>query len=461
MLNCVKCGQEIRTYKYNGIIFEICKGCGSVIISKDNFEKLAKMIDANCAVVDLFNLKPVNAKEDERICHHCNQNMVKIFYEGVLLDRCDKCQLLFFDNGEFSKYFAKFSNKQIDIMSNALFIKTFCKEAEEVPIEKQEPEKNIQEEENTKVELTKTKKESVTMKIQNKETEKQVPKSDGWVMAGLVLITALVAILLFFSGLFIPAGAALTIFGVILFLFDLFIFGGFKILAPQEAIVFTLFGKYYGTLRNPGFYWVNPFAGSLFGPFGKISLKARTLDNGKQKINDALGNPIEVGIMVTWEVTDTAKAVFNVDDYPRFLSAQCDSALRNIVRLYPYDAPDDSDKQSLRGDSAEISEKLKIEIQEHVAAAGINIIDARITHLAYSSEIAMAMLQRQQANAILDAKKTIVEGAVGMVEVALDRLSKNQNIVLDEKTKASMVNNLLVVLCSSKESQPVVRNDVI
>jgi len=241
----------------------------------------------------------------------------------------------------------------------------------------------------------------------------------------------------------------------------LWLISGFKIVAPQEAIVFTLFGKYYGTLRNPGFYWVNPFAAVHNWMMGRISLKARTLDNARQKINDVLGNPIEVGIMVTWEVKDTARAVFNVNDYQSFLSAQCDSALRNIVRMYPYDAPEDSGKQSLKGDSAEISDKLKIEIQERVKVAGLNIIDARITHLAYSSEIAMAMLQRQQANAVLDAKRTIVEGAVGMVEMAINRLSQNENIKLDDKTKASMVNNLLVVLCSSRESQPVVRNDIL
>ena len=183
------------------------------------------------------------------------------------------------------------------------------------------------------------------------------------------------------------------------------------------------------------------------------------MDNGKQKINDVMGNPIEVGIMVTWEVKDTAKAIFNVDNYNSFLSAQCDSALRNIVRLYPYDAPDDSNRQSLKDDSAEISEKLKERIQESVSAAGLNIIDARITHLAYSSEIAAAMLQRQQANAIIDAKRAIVDGAVSMVEMALEKLSRNKNIILDDKTKASMVNNLLVILCGNKESQPVIRND--
>lgn len=291
------------------------------------------------------------------------------------------------------------------------------------------------------------------MEIQSKEVEKKVPHISGWPMLFILTILALISLVLFLSN---PIG---KFFGIIFAGLTLFLFKGAKILGPQEAIVYTLFGKYYGTLKNAGYYWVNPFAGSGF--LNKISLKARTLDNGKQKINDAMGNPIEVGIIVTWEIQDTAKAVFNVDDYTSFLSAQCDSALRNIVRLYPYDAPEDSNKMCLKDDSTEISEKLKQQIQRCVSVAGINIIDARITHLAYSSEIAAAMLQRQQANAVIDAKRAIVDGAVGMVEMAIDRLSQNKNINLDDKTKASMVNNLLVVLCSNKDSQPVVRNDIL
>lgn len=192
-----------------------------------------------------------------------------------------------------------------------------------------------------------------------------------------------------------------------------------------------------------------------------LEILKQTLVNGRQKINDELGNPIEVGIIVVWAVKDTAKAIFNVDNYESFLSAQSDCALRNIVRMYPYDVADDSSKQSLRGDSVEISEKLKREIQNSVVDAGIDIIEARITHLAYSTEIAAAMLQRQQANAIIDAKRAIVEGAVGMVEMALDKLEQNGKLVLDNNAKASMINNLLVVLCANKESQPVIRNDIV
>lgn len=235
---------------------------------------------------------------------------------------------------------------------------------------------------------------------------------------------------------------------------------GFKILKPQEALVLTVFGKYIGTLRGAGFHWVNPFAQSVT-PFVPISLKAMTLDNGKQKINDELGNPIEVGIIVIWEVQDTAKAIFNVNDYKTFISAQSDSALRNIVRMYPYDAPEDKDVQSLRGDSAEISAKLKAEIQRNVKVAGINVVDAKITHLAYAPEIAVAMLQRQQASAVIDAKRAIVDGAVGMVEMALNRLSENNIVQLDELEKAKMVNNLLVTLCANKEAQPVIKNNLV
>ena len=260
---------------------------------------------------------------------------------------------------------------------------------------------------------------------------------------------------------------------------------GLKILRPNEAYVLTLFGKYYGTLKGPGFYFVNPFT-SAFNPAGqkdnitgaevttgeinvnlgelgrdrKISLKTLTLSNNKQKINDKLGNPIEIGIVVIWRVVNTAQAVFNVDNYAEFLSIQCDSALRNIVRLYPYDATDEAGlgEKSLRGSSVEIAENLKDEIQEKVEISGIEILEARITSLAYAPEIAAAMLQRQQASAIVDARQLIVEGAVGMVESALKKLHENQVVTLDEERKAAMVSNLLVVLCGNRDAQPVVNS---
>lgn len=261
---------------------------------------------------------------------------------------------------------------------------------------------------------------------------------------------------------------------------------GLKILKPQEALVLTLFGKYIGTLKGEGFYFVNPFVAG-FNPAAErglatatedqnpisqlnkqnvhaalaipkkiISLKSMTLNNNKQKVNDELGNPIEIGIVVIWRVVDTAKAVFNVDNYKAFLSIQCDSSLRKISRNYPYDISASGEEMSLRGSSQEVAEKLKIEIQSRVEIAGLEIVEAQITHLAYAPEIAAAMLQRQQASAIIDARKMIVEGAVGMVEMALNRLSENDVVQLDDERKAAMVSNLLVVLCGNKDAQPIV-----
>lgn len=274
--------------------------------------------------------------------------------------------------------------------------------------------------------------------------------------------------------------------------------GGLKVLKPQEALVLTLFGRYVGTLKEDGFYYVNPFC-TGFNPAAKtklsqsgdvsdqaalmamtakaagsgaetaskkISLKIMTLSNSRQKINDCLGNPIEIGIAVTWRVVDTAKAVFSVDNYKEFLSLQCDSALRDIVRLYPYDVAPNvdttgdgvADEGSLRGSSEIVAARIRDEIQKRVEEAGIEIIEARITYLAYATEIAAVMLQRQQASAIIDARKMIVDGAVGMVEMALERLNENHTVELDEERKAAMVSNLLVVLCGNRDAQPVVNS---
>jgi regulator of protease activity HflC (stomatin/prohibitin superfamily) len=274
-----------------------------------------------------------------------------------------------------------------------------------------------------------------------------------------------------------------------LFLIGPFLFVGLKILQPNEALVLTLFGKYYGTLKGEGFFFVNPFVAAVnpasdnapegtalsiekTSPGGKpsihganikrtnkkISLKSMTLNNDKQKINDELGNPIIIGIVVIWKVVNTAKAVFNVDNYTEFLSIQCDSSLRNIVRLYPYDASSEDGEKSLRGSSQEVAEKLKGEIQSRVDIAGLEILEARITHLAYAPEIAAAMLQRQQASAIIAARQMIVEGAVGMVEMALSKLNEKDIVQLDEERKAAMVSNLLVVLCGNKDPQPIVNS---
>jgi len=198
----------------------------------------------------------------------------------------------------------------------------------------------------------------------------------------------------------------------------------------------------------------------------KISLKIMTLNNARQKINDCLGNPVEIGIAVTWRVLDTAKAVFNVDNYKEYLSLQCDSALRNIVRIYPYDvAPNidttgdgQADEGSLRGSSEVVASRIRDEIQSKVNEAGLEILEARITYLAYAPEIAAVMLQRQQASAIIDARKMIVDGAVGMVEMALERLEEGGAVTLDDERKAAMVSNLLVVLCGNHDAQPVVNS---
>jgi regulator of protease activity HflC (stomatin/prohibitin superfamily) len=263
-------------------------------------------------------------------------------------------------------------------------------------------------------------------------------------------------------------------------------FIGLKVVGPNESLVLTLFGRYYGTLRGEGFFFVNPFVVAVNpaaestapaakpAPVGvdqamrlatvavksskKISLKAITLNNEKQKINDKLGNPIIIGIVVIWQVVNTAKAVFSVDNYKEYLSIQCDSALRNTVRNYPYDTPGDDNEISLRGSSQEIAEKLQEEIQEKVEMAGLKILEARITHLSYAPEIAAAMLQRQQASAIIDARQMIVEGAVSMVEMALDKLNDKNIVQLDEERKAAMVSNLLVVLCGTRDVQPVVNS---
>lgn len=277
---------------------------------------------------------------------------------------------------------------------------------------------------------------------------------------------------------------------------------GLKVLKPQEALVLTLFGNYIGTLKGEGFYFVNPFCSSVnpaartrlsqSGDVGdsssgkpillaagatagntametvnkKISLKIMTLNNNRQKVNDCLGNPVEIGIAVMWRVVDTAKAVFNVDNYKEYLSLQCDSALRNIVRIYPYDVAPNvdttgdgvADEGSLRGSSETVAARIRDEIQQKVAEAGLEVIEARITYLAYAPEIAAVMLQRQQASAIIDARKMIVDGAVGMVEMALERLNENQVVTLDEERKAAMVSNLLVVLCGNHDAQPVVNS---
>ncbi len=326
-------------------------------------------------------------------------------------------------------------------------------------------------------------------------------KKNGMGMLAFIIIMYLVSM----PAMIIGFSSETGIGTLISMLFTLWIAGGWilalglKVLKPQEALVLTLFGKYYGTLKGDGFYWVNPFC-TAFNPASrtklrqsgdvagesslmqisaegvtastgtgfdkKISLKIMTLNNNKQKINDCLGNPVEIGIAVMWKVTDTAKAVFEVDNYKEYLSLQCDTALRNIVRLYPYDVAENvdttgdgiADEGSLRGSSEIVAGRIRKEIQERVAIAGIEIVEARITYLAYAPEIAAAMLQRQQASAVVDARKLIVDGAVGMVEMALEQLSEKNVVELDDERKAAMVSNLLVVLCGNHDAQPVVNS---
>ena len=331
-------------------------------------------------------------------------------------------------------------------------------------------------------------------------------KKNGMAMLLLTLLGYVVAIAAFIYGIVQDStvlGVILIVASIIYAIIGIFLFCGLKVLKPQEALVLTLFGDYIGTLKGQGFYWVNPFctavnpaAGTklsqsgdvnsgenamaamfkggntqnaqtaLEGTSKKISLKMMTLNNSRQKINDCLGNPVEIGIAVIWRVTDTAKAVFNVDNYKEYLSLQCDSALRNVVRIYPYDVAPNvdttgdgvADEGSLRGSSEIVAKRIQNEIQKKVADAGIEIVEARITYLAYAPEIAAVMLQRQQASAIIDARKMIVDGAVGMVEMALDRLSENKVVELDDERKAAMVSNLLVVLCGNRDAQPIVNS---
>lgn len=293
------------------------------------------------------------------------------------------------------------------------------------------------------------------------------------------------------NGTGLALGITLMIAGILGIIgFSIFL-AGLKVVNPNEARVFTLFGKYYGTIKEPGFYYVNPFA-STFSPTynaaaakaaaktaelateGKeatipvqtsknISLKTQTLNNGKQKVNDALGNPVIMGAVVIWRVADPTRAVFAVENYVEFLSIQADSTVRNIARLYPYDVFDEDDddgiqEKTLRGSAMEIAESMREELQKRVSEAGLEVEEVRITHLAYAEEIAAAMLQRQQAVAIIAARQKIVDGAVGMVKMAIDKLGEDQVVALDEERKAAMVSNLLVVLCGNKDAQPVLNS---
>ena len=332
--------------------------------------------------------------------------------------------------------------------------------------------------------------------------EKKLKARHGIPMLLLFIILYIIGIGLIISGgILLDDGKAIGAFPLVIGIIEAVLgwipFLGLKVIRPQEALVLTLFGQYIGTLKEPGFYFVNPFSIAVnpasntrlgqsrdvdtssgfsistdnktsynVSTNKKISLKIMTLNNSRQKINDVLGNPVEIGIAVMWRVIDTSKAVFNVDNYKEYLSLQCDSAVRSIVRIYPYDVASgvdttgdgEPDEGSLRGSSNLVAERIRQEIQDKVKEAGIEIIEARITYLAYAPEIAAAMLQRQQASAIIDARKMIVDGAVSMVEMALEKLNENNVVELDEERKAAMVSNLLVVLCGNKDTQPIVNS---
>jgi len=250
------------------------------------------------------------------------------------------------------------------------------------------------------------------------------------------------------------APVPLKIAALVLILVALIWLGGLIAVAPNEARVIQLFGRYCGTVHKDGLWWVNPFTTKR-----KISVRIRNFDCDKLKVNDRLGNPIEIGAVVVWRVVDTAEAVFEVDSFEHYVEVQSEAALRNLATRYPYDtfAEDDHEHEvALRSHPQQIANELKIEVQERLAQAGVEVIEARISHLAYAPEIASAMLQRQQADAIIAARRKIVDGAVGMVEMALESLSQKNVLHLDEERKAAMVSNLLVVLCSDRATQPVV-----
>ncbi|MET8643771.1 SPFH domain-containing protein [Streptomyces sp. NPDC004675] len=265
-------------------------------------------------------------------------------------------------------------------------------------------------------------------------------------LVGLVLGACLIVL---GANLGSGSGAALIVVGVLLALSALVAMAGLNTVAPGEARVVQLFGRYRGTIRQDGLRWVNPFTSRT-----KISTRVRNNETTVLKVNDAYGNPIELAAVVVWKVEDTAQAVFEVDDYLEFVSTQTETAVRHIAIEYPYDAHEE-DGLSLRGNAEEITEKLAAELQARVEAAGVRIVESRFTHLAYAPEIASAMLQRQQAGAVVAARRQIVDGAVGMVEAALTRIAEQDIVELDEERKAAMVSNLMVVLCGDRAPQPV------
>lgn len=271
----------------------------------------------------------------------------------------------------------------------------------------------------------------------------------GWFVLPVQLIILVVSVLGFINAVQPPVNGWMVVIWVLVWIVNFLGWLGFFIVNPNEAKVLQLFGSYVGTVKIPGLRWANPFYSKR-----RISLRIRNFETSRLKVNDSEGNPIEIAAVVVWRVVETAEACFQVDDYNNYVHVQSEAALRNLTMNYPYDSHEDHVK-SLRGTTAEVAAHLQKEIQDRLAKAGVEVIEARISHLAYAPEIAAAMLQRQQAAAIIAARTRIVEGAVGMVEMALERLSSKQIIELDEERKATMVSNLLVVLCGERAAQPI------
>jgi regulator of protease activity HflC (stomatin/prohibitin superfamily) len=271
----------------------------------------------------------------------------------------------------------------------------------------------------------------------------------GWLMVMVLTAVAIAGVVMLTQ---IESGDAPWKVGAIVLVMalDIVCWFGLMVVNPTTAKVVLLFGDYRGSIKEPGFWWVNPLTSRR-----TVSLKVRNFESGKLKVNDHIGNPIEIGAIVVWRVIDTAEALFLVDDYQHFVHMQTESAVRILATSFPYDSHEDG-QMSLRGSGAEVSQRLGEEIQARLSKAGVEVIEARISHLAYAPEIANAMLRRQQATAVIAARQKIVEGAVGMVEMALALLSEKQVVTLDEERKAAMVSNLLVVLCGDRDAQPVV-----
>jgi len=279
-------------------------------------------------------------------------------------------------------------------------------------------------------------------------------KSAGVMPGGLMFLILLLALggaILMFRNLIFTPSTGLAIGAALLFVATLIGFGGLFVVSPGEACVLQLFGTYTGTVKQAGFWWTNPFS----TPRRRVSLRVRNFESAKLKVNDHSGNPIEIAAVVVWQVVDTAEALFQVDDYNNFVKVQTEAALRNLATAYAYDAHGEG-QISLRSNTGEVAEHLKDEVQQRLSKAGVQVIEARISHLAYAPEIASVMLQRQQASAIVAARQIIVDGAVGIVEMALTKLRDQGVVTLDDERKAAMVSNLLVVLCSERNAQPVV-----